>query len=607
VNARLLFTPTSDIELDAKAHYGYDRAGAVAYNAIFQIPALVTAFNDPIFNENANDHQFIFTNNFAPQSHQATDDGSLKFSDSLGFATAVASVAFSRVESDYAAGGTSGAFGFFDGSPSCINTRAATAGVVEPAPFTVYQTSFGFAQPYAPNTCDGTQYEQRIDRTVTTEIRLLSSQDSELTWQGGLSYVNTHEDACTTLELNTGVGAAYTCYSTNPAYHTEQMEDDTYESKVFAAFGSADYSFTPKFRIGLALRYDIEQLNAVNDVPTDGRTLYVGNVLTGHPNGTATVPANYYLNPGLDPAYNPSGVLPPRSTRFTQLEPKITLSYLANPDLSLFADWGIGFKGGGFNPGGTTEIINGYFNAPVAVGSIDHGVDAGLTVSDQYKKETTSAFEAGLKGKLFDRVTYELTGYYTRVSNMQYFEFFVGPFGQLRVITNIDRVNIAGFEGSARVRLLQGWSIFATGNLTDSTIEKYTARPYTVGNEAPYTPHYTANAGTEFTTPITEKLNLTFRTDARLTGPTPFSPVQNNTVPTIFGLDANFENSIRAAYATVNARLGIDNPRWSVFAYGTNIFNKQYLADVVPAPEFGGSFISPGPLRRFGIEFSVKN
>src|SRR3546814_2016253 len=72
------------------------------------------------------------------------------------------------------------------------------------------------------------------------------------------------------------------------------------------------------------LRYDREVRHSINNVPVDARTQYVGNPATGFPNGTDTVPANYYLNPGLDPAYNPSGVLQPLAATFEQFQPKIT-------------------------------------------------------------------------------------------------------------------------------------------------------------------------------------------------------------------------------------------------------------------------------------------
>ena len=37
-----------------------------------------------------------------------------------------------------------------------------------------------------------------------------------------------------------------------------------------------------------------------------------------------------------------------------------------------------------------------------------------------------------------------------------------------------------------------------------------------------------------------------------------------------------------------------------------NAFDEQYLQEVIPAPEFGGSFIHPGTERRVGVEATLK-
>ena len=36
-----------------------------------------------------------------------------------------------------------------------------------------------------------------------------------------------------------------------------------------------------------------------------------------------------------------------------------------------------------------------------------------------------------------------------------------------------------------------------------------------------------------------------------------------------------------------------------------NLFYRRYLAEVIPAPEFGGSFVSQGPGRLIGAELTV--
>ena len=53
-------------------------------------------------------------------------------------------------------------------------------------------------------------------------------------------------------------------------------------------------------------------------------------------------------------------------------------------------------------------------------------------------------------------------------------------------------------------------------------------------------------------------------------------------------------------------RVGFESDRWSIIAYAENLFNEKYLNEVITAVEFGGSFLSPGGLQRFGVELGYK-
>jgi iron complex outermembrane receptor protein len=110
------------------------------------------------------------------------------------------------------------------------------------------------------------------------------------------------------------------------------------------------------------------------------------------------------------------------------------------------------------------------------------------------------------------------------------------------------------------------------------------------------------------------------RADYRITGPTWFSTVQCQTRPSLFsGLlpisalalpsfvgDANYCKSKREAFGVLNLRAGIQTNRFSISAFANNMLDRRYLAEVIPAIEFGGSFISPGARRVVGVEASAK-
>ncbi|MDB5578139.1 MAG: hypothetical protein JWR80_3315 [Bradyrhizobium sp.] len=597
---RLLITPSNATEIDIKANYGHLKAGAINYNGVFQLPGFVTAFNDPIFNGNINDLHYVFSNDLPSRSWQRSYGASIRLVQDLDFAVMRGFVSYNNVTSDYYAGGTSGAFGFFANEPTCVATLAATLNAPKQEPFGRYP-GFAFAQPYSPSTCDGTQYNRTTQKDVVSEIRLVAPEGNFLQWQLGTSYIFIDRRACYNLSLDTGHGESRQCFTTDPRFRTESLADDSYRTNVYAVFGSIEFEPLSRVKVGVALRYDIEARETSNNIPVGVRTLWVGNPTTGHPIGTPTTPADYYINPGLDPAYGGNGLFfSPKSRTFRQLQPKITLSYKVTDSATVFANWGIGFKAGGFNPAGTEAIINGYFNARLPA-------DRQLSVGDFFKQEVDSAFEAGTKITLGRGASLEVAGFYTNAKNMQFWDFFVGDFGYIRSVSNIDRVRIFGVDASINYTITKGLSVFASGNVTDSKITRNVSRPYTVGNKSPTTPDYSLAFGLQADLPLTQSVNFNFRTDTKVTGPTPFHIVQHNTVPSVLGFGvADYSNSIRDTYAIVNVRAGISVDRWMLTAFATNLFDKVYADDIVVAPEFGGSFGAAGQRRKIGLELDYK-
>ena len=109
---------------------------------------------------------------------------------------------------------------------------------------------------------------------------------------------------------------------------------------------------------------------------------------------------------------------------------------------------------------------------------------------------------------------------------MQFFEFFVGGFGLLRVVSNIDEVEIYGAEINVAAEILDGWSVYGSANVTESEIKANASRPVTVGNESPYTADYTINIGSQVDVPVSSGVDFLARADYRITGPTWFHTVQ---------------------------------------------------------------------------------
>jgi iron complex outermembrane receptor protein len=67
-----------------------------------------------------------------------------------------------------------------------------------------------------------------------------------------------------------------------------------------------------------------------------------------------------------------------------------------------------------------------------------------------------------------------------------------------------------------------------------------------------------------------------------------------------------YDKTDRARYDTVNLRLGIERDNMTIVAFAKNLTDEDYLAEVIPAPEFGGVFAHPGPQRRLGLEITYQ-
>ncbi|MFU7529239.1 TonB-dependent receptor [Qipengyuania sp. ASV99] len=597
-------------ELDVKARYSDLTGASINFNAAFHLPNFAAV--DPAFFEDVNEHPFNFYPNIRPTNDQQSFETSAKVEHDFGGVTLTAWALYSDVDQSLTADGTSADFArFLDftgtatgdlaaANAACFASTAALTGFPlnpptfignNPIPFIFDPANGSTFGPYSPTTCDGTQFQIREQSDFSAEVRLASNGDGDVNWQLGAYYLHIDREVGVSLGADLGNGVTRQLYnapgSANP---TTQLYNDAFKTDVYALFASVDATLTDRFSVGLAGRYDIEDRSVSSLVPN------VNDPITGGP-----------INPGQ--AFGP---IPDQSQTFRQFQPKISLRYELSDDVNLYGNWGIGFKSGGFNNQGSAAIVDQAFN---------QFIGTNVLIEDQYRKEVSSAFEAGIKGNLLDnRITFDLAGYYTNIEDMQFFEFFVGGFGLLRVVSNIDEVEIYGAEINLTAEILDGWTVFGSANVTESEIEANASRPVTVGNKSPYTADYTINLGTQLDLPVSSTIDFVTRADYRITGPTWFHTLQDDPNPTLFsGLlpgsalalpafvgDADYSISRRDSFGVMDLRVGVEGDRWSVTAYAENLFNERYLNEVITAVEFGGSFISPGALRRFGVELGYE-
>ncbi len=593
IDGRLFYTPVDDWSIDLKGRVGRVSAASIDYNAVFELPDFSAIFG-PKVNENVNAHTFEYVNNIQPENHQGSAEFSIKADHDLGWAKLTSYVLYENIANNLLSDGTLATFDFFDnannitGQNQCAisQARVLAGGLKYPAP---QNPAFGFLGPYTASTCDGYQYQVRNEDDISWEIRLASPGGGPLRWATGFYYLHTDRHVGVSVGDDTGSPIIQNLDNPlNTVSPTAQLFDDKFTNDAFAPYASADYDVIPGLVASAAIRYDVEIRRDDNLVPTGNLQDFINVVSGGPANGTF-----YPLNPGL--IANPNGI-PSKSATFQAPEPKLSLSWTPEPDVTLYATFGVGFKSGGFNSAGT--------HATVANIAKETGSD--VSVGDEYGQETDDAYEIGVKGNLLNKqISYQAAAYYTQVHGMQFNEFFSTSQGLLRVDSNIDRVDLQGGEGAIQAHALNWLDLSAGANATGSEILKNASRPDTVGNKSPYTPAYTAVASFAVHQKLTDAFTLLGRWDTNFTGPTWFHTVQRQCVPTIFGAPGCYGGAERQAFSTSNVRLGIAGPHFELMGFITNIFDKRYLAEVIPAPEFGGSFASQGPGRLIGAELTL--
>lgn len=619
LRGRLVWNASENLTIDTQVAYSEVESGTINFNAVFGLDVAADFVGNPDLYKDVNDADFRYVFNVPPENEQESLFVSVKADYELDSGAVITGIfAYDDLEEFLLSDGTSAAFGGYSfGAPesqsACIDTYNSfdTSLLVSPFyaiqdgnPPGVYVPEFqalnGLLPPYSPTTCDGYQYQERNQSSTSFELRFTSSQDGALSYMGGLYFLDIERDVVVAYGADLGLGFQTQPYvppeGPNP---TDLLFDDTFDTTVYSAYGMVSYDLTENQEISLALRYDREERDVSNNVP---------NV------PSAQIFGAFGFQAPINPAFDGSGTdtIPDRDETYSELQPKLTWRWSATENLSTYASYGVGFRSGGFNSLGSEDIIEQFYGSfPTAPQNI----------TDEYDEEISTTFEVGVKSQWLDN-TLQLNAavFYTDVEDNQFFSFYAGSFGLLRVVNNIDEVTVQGFELDG-VWLPTDWlSIYGGYGYTDGEIDKNKNRPYTKGNELPYAPESTANLGAQVNFPITGSMNLIGRLDWVYTGETWFHTVQDNSgiinsftdLSEIYGVPgfgfgpANFSRSKRDGFDTMNLRVSLEGENWDITAWGRNITDEEYLEEVIPAPEFGGSFAHDSIGRTYGLDLTYR-
>ena len=619
VRGRLIWDVNEELSFDVRAGMSEVSGGAINFNAVFALPAFANDFGlGPTFFADVNDQEFIFSNNVPGENEQETSEFSVKADWDRDGVDVSLVLSYSDLEEYLLSDGTSATFYGYELTDACQTDRATLNNMPTEmggagrsdlfgeffSPFGVFPSGIeqeftGIYGPYTPTACDGYQYQERNQSDTSLELRLTSDDDAEVSWIAGVYAAEIEREVTVSYGADTGNGFLRQGYvgptGPNP---TDLMFSDQFDTSVMAVFGQLEFDITDDMELAFAARYDREERDVTNQVPNE-----TGSGLLSQPTGS--------INPAF--AANPNGI-PSRSATFSQFQPKVTWSWSAAEDLNLYASWGVGFRSGGFNSIGSEALIDFWYNNNGDGTNPGALVDGELSVKDEYEKEVSTSIEFGSKMEFFDnRLRVNASIFSTDVEDNQFFEFYAGPFGLMRVVTTIEDLQIQGFEMDFNAVLTENLSMFGGMGILDSEIKRNNHRPATVGNEAPQAPDRTYNLGAQFETEVSSGINMTARLDWQYVGEMAFHTLQGEATPSIWqvfypgaSITQDFSKAKRDAYDTLNARISFDAENWGVTIWGRNVTDEKYLEEIIPAPEFGGSFIHPGAKDSYGIDFNYR-
>lgn len=393
---------------------------------------------------------------------------------------------------------------------------------------------------------------------LSQELQLISPESEALKYVAGL-YLYQQEGESLRQIGSSELGAML--FGTNPELPT--TTDGSVDTRSVAAFMNGSYELGERWKLGFGFRYSREDKEV--DWNTDGRGSGVFNTATG-------------------------SVVDDRSE--SNFSPTLNFNYAFSPDINGYVKYSSGYKSGGFNLDFVTES----------------DLDAGL----EFDTETVDAFEAGLKGTLWNRsLGFSLAAFRTDYSDYQVNQFVDLGGGRTSIsIRNAAEVETQGLEAEFTYRPTDHLTLNAAIGVLDAEFATYpgggAGGADVSGNKLPGVSDYSVNLGVQYYHPLPSlgaellaRLDYAYRDDY-------YNTVDNEQSRTLASGDT-VQYGWVDAYGLVNARLGLEseNGSWSTALWARNLADEEYLTRTTR--DFFGTLIQfAGTPRTYGIDFNYR-
>lgn len=325
------------------------------------------------------------------------------------------------------------------------------------------------------------------------------------------------------------------------------------KSESFALFAHGEYEISPSWSFSGGIRYTHEKREWVGGSSvTWGRNLFGPFPVTGG-----------------DLTFADSDIT------VNDVSGEAALLWQATDDVMMYAKFSKGFKSGGW--AGTFTNTNEQLKP--------------------FQDETLYAYEAGFKSTLLDgTLQFNSSVYFYDWRDFQAF-IFEQRVVPVNVLTNAGDAEILGAEVEITWRPIKGLELNLAGNWNDAEVVKDNSISQNLLGKTPaQTPDFALNGLVRYTHSVSIGSfngSMAWQTDF-------------NWQDDVFYTLPNDAFAKEDAYAVVNARVSIqpDGARWEIALWGRNIFDKEYIINVLDGTNFSPDLRWYGMPAQFGV--SVK-
>lgn len=385
------------------------------------------------------------------------------------------------------------------------------------------------------------RHDLRTEQTILSqEIRLSSNGSGNFNWIAGLY----------------GYDESLTSDRQYSLFDLDTFFDDiinrqtvSTDRKGWAAFAQATLTVSDFIDLTGGLRYSWEKVENISDVAFSVAPIaFVGAFLS---EGEKT---------------------------FKDVSPMGSVAFRWTDDTMTYVTVSKGFKGGGFDKApGSSQVAR-----PVG-------------------EETSINYEAGMKASFLEkRFILDASIYRVNIKDQQLQTIVLIDNVPFSAIANAGESHSQGFELSMKARPTTNLTIDANIGYTKTEFDSYIdgSNIDRAGESFPFVPEWTASIAAEYSTEISDSLELTLRGSYRY--------VDNYFIGSGAAFDPQFNIE---SYNIVDARLTLASENWDVTVFADNLFNNYISTNRWNAFFFAGDSVHRDtvlPPRRFGVRTSIR-